>query len=61
MKHPYDLTQDIIKLCDVPEEDMKEIEEAVYQLSAIAQNEYNAEYWRVFYRTLSRIAENVDL
>lgn len=61
MKDAYDLAQDIIALCDVPEEDREAIENAVYDLEAIAQNKYNHEYWRVFYEALSKIAENVDL
>lgn len=61
MKDAYELAQDIIILCDVPEKDREAIENAVYDLEAIAENKYNFEYWRVFYEALSRIAENVDL
>ena len=31
------------------------IEEALYQLKAIAKNKYNAEYWRIFWNILQNL------
>lgn len=43
---------------DYEEENEKiksDIQEALYQIKAIAQNEYNKEYWRTFYNILQNI------
>lgn len=34
-----------------------ECEEALYQLKAIAENEYNSDYWRTLWNTLQRLCE----
>ena len=34
-----------------------EIEECLYHIQTLAQNEYNNDYWRVFFNTMVRITE----
>ena len=40
---------------DEEEQIKADIENAIYHLKAIAQNEYNADYFRTFYNILQRI------
>lgn len=44
--HDYEDEQEKIK---------SDLENALYQLKALAQNEYNFEYWRTFWNVLQRI------
>lgn len=37
------------------EQTKKDIENALYNLKAYAQNEYNSDYWRTFYNLLQLI------
>lgn len=37
------------------------LKEAIYHLNALAENEYNADYWRVLYDVLQEIAESVNV
>ena len=36
-------------------ETIKDVEEALYQLQAVAENEYNADYYRTFWNVLQKI------
>ena len=38
-------------------ETIKDVEEALYQLKAISENEYNADYYRTFWDVLQKITE----
>ena len=49
-KSDYDDTKDKI---------ISDITDAIYNIKAIAQNQYNSDYWRTFYSCLQSIA-NVD-
>lgn len=40
---------------DTKEQTIAELSEAIYQLKAMAQNEYNADYWRILWNTLQII------
>ena len=40
---------------ETEEEERKQLEDALYQLKALAQNEYNFEYWRTLWNALQRI------
>jgi hypothetical protein len=37
---------------DTKEETLNELQEALYQIEAIAKNEYNKDYWRTFWNVL---------
>lgn len=37
------------------EKEINDIEECLYYLKAIAENEYNSDYFRTFYNTLQRL------
>ena len=39
---------------------LADLDYAVFQIQATAQNEYNSEFWRTFYKTLTKICDNVD-
>lgn len=49
-------------LCDAvgtkDKQDFKDIENALYHIKTIAENNYNDDYWRTFYNSLLTIAEN---
>ena len=47
--------QDFNDYKETEEEERKQLENALYQLKALAQNEYNFEYWRTFWNALQRI------
>lgn len=38
----------------------KELEECLYHIKACAQNEFNSDYWRVFYNALCKITEQEE-
>ena len=40
---------------ETEEEERKELENALYQLKAIAQNDLNKNYWRTLYNALQKI------
>lgn len=42
------------------EQTVKDCEEAIYQLAAIAENPYNSDYYRTLYRVLEEIAKRKD-
>lgn len=39
---------------DTKEQTLNELQEALYQIEAIAKNEYNKDYWRTFWNALQR-------
>lgn len=53
----YELAKDMdyMDYEDEKEQEMADIENALYYLKAIAQNEYNAEYFRTFWNLLQMI------
>ena len=53
----YELAKDMdyMDYEDEEEQIKADIENAIYHLKAIAQNEYNADYFRTFYNILQRI------
>lgn len=59
--HPADIALAISKMQPGTikglEEDLKELEEAIYQLDAICQNEYNKDFYRVLYNYLAHYAD----
>lgn len=57
--YPDDITTALINCGSnqyTPEQ-VKQIVDALYQLQAIAENPYNSDYYRVFYRLLEDITE----
>ena len=64
MEKRYDCEDIATVLCELSSGDgtvnmetMKEVEEALYQLQAIAENEYNADYYRTFWNVLQKITD----
>ena len=63
-KYPQEITEKLFELSkdmdcmDYEEEEEKiktDLENAIYYIKTICENEYNAEYFRTFYRILERI------
>ena len=52
-----DIVNALLKVSGVTEEAKESLTDAVYNLKAIAQNEYNHDYHRVLYNTLLLMAE----
>ena len=64
MEKRYDCEDIATVLCELSSGDgtvnmetMKEVEEALYQLQAVAENEYNADYYRTFWNILQKITD----
>lgn len=64
MENYYDCEEIATVLCrlssgnvTVDVETMKDVEEAIYQLKAIASNEYNSDYYRTFWNVLQKITD----
>ena len=64
MEKRYDGEDIVTVLCELSSGDgtvnmetMKEVEEALYQLQAVAENEYNADYYRTFWNVLQKITD----
>lgn len=56
--YPDDIAQALCKMVGVTDEtEIKDCTEALYQLHAIAQNEYNSDFYRTFYAVLSKLTE----
>lgn len=56
--YPDDIAQALCKVAGViGEAEIKDCTEALYQLHAIAQNEYNSDFYRTFYAVLSKLME----
>ncbi len=49
-------------LCDAAgtkdKQDFEDIENALFHIKTIAENDFNCDYWRTFYNSLLTIAEN---
>lgn len=62
--YPSDIAENLITLSGSEENDNEEykegIKEALYQLKAMAQNEYNYDYWRMLVHVLSLISDRVN-
>lgn len=56
MNHPIDIAWALSVLTG-RKHDEKQLEDAMYNLQAIAGNPLNAEYWRTLYKALSSIAD----
>lgn len=57
-EHPEDIAQALCKVTGVTgEAEIKDCTDALYQLLAIAQNEYNSDFYRTFYAVLSKLME----
>lgn len=52
-----DIARKIRELSNAPTESIEALTDAIYQLKAMAQNEYNNDYWRVLYNALDMIAD----
>lgn len=52
-----DIVNALLKVSGVTEEAKESLTDAVYNLKAIAQNEYNNDFHRVLYNTLLLMAE----
>lgn len=66
MNHPIDIAYSLNLLVkdtsvDYPEDIESDLQEALYQLKAIAENKYNCDYWRTLYKALSAIADIPEL
>ena len=53
----YELCEDMdfMDYEDTKEQTINELTEALYQLKAMAQNEYNADYWRTLWNALQML------
>ena len=65
MEKRYDCENMATVLCELSSGDdtvnvetLKEVEEALYQLQAVAENEYNADYYRTFWNVLQKITND---
>ena len=59
--YPDDIATVLCKLAGNNDpDDKRDCEEAVHQLKAIAQNEYNFDHWRTFWRILETITEQEE-
>lgn len=54
--YPDDVAMAICKLAH--EDDVNACEDAIYHIKDIAENPFNAEYFRTFYNMLVKITEN---
>lgn len=53
----YELCEDMdyMDYEDTKEQDIGDLSEAINQIKAMAQNEYNADYWRILWNALQII------
>ena len=66
MNHPIDIAYSLNLLAkntsvQYPESMEDDLQEALYQLKAMAENKYNCECWRTLYKALSAIADIPEL
>ena len=54
--YPEDIVSALSYLAQTTSEENKALEDALYWLMAAAENEYNPDYFRVLYGTLSQLA-----
>lgn len=59
MNHPVDIAYTLCNMVGKYAEKNVEndLQEAIYQLKAIAENEHNFDFWRTLYETLSAIVD----
>ena len=57
-EYPEDIARALCAAVGMTEEsEIKDCTDALYQLKAIAQNEYNSDFYRTFYAALSKLTE----
>lgn len=61
MNHPIDIAYSLNNLVSNGEDMENDLQEAIYQLKAMAENKYNCDYWRTLYKALSAIADIPEL
>lgn len=54
--HPEEIAEKFIAMNCAEESDRNDLEEALYQLHAICENEYNHDFYRVLYKALEELA-----
>lgn len=55
----YDIAKFICEMAKIKNnDDIRDIENALFHIEAIAENNFNCDYWRTFYNSLLIIAEN---
>ena len=64
--YPEDITEKLLYLIEridaepVEKQVNKDMEDCLYWILAAAQNKYNDDYWRTFYRTLENICYLIE-
>jgi hypothetical protein len=60
--YPDEIANVLCKIAfDYPDKDtIKQCEDALYQLKAIAENPYNSDYYRTLYKVFETIANNEE-
>lgn len=66
MNHPIDIAYSLNLLAkdtstQYPEDMENDLQEALYQLKAMAENKLNCDCWRTLYKALSAIADIPEL
>ena len=61
MNHPIDIAYSLNNLVSNGEDMENDLQEALYQLKAMAENKYNCDCWRTLYKALSAIADIPEL
>lgn len=64
--YPGEIAEALCDLCKImelgykpDEQDYEDCKEALYQLMAICENDYNSEYYRTFYKVLAKAAYTI--
>ena len=62
IEYTYDCEEMANALCSLAVDNLsstkRDVEDALYQLTAIAENKYNSEYYRTLWRILQTITDN---
>ena len=53
--YPWDVAAALVELGGGNNKTVDELTNALYHIKALCENEYNSDYWRVFYKTLEEI------
>ena len=53
--YPWDVATVLVELGGGNNKTVDELTNALYHIKALCENEYNSDYWRVFYKTLEEI------
>lgn len=53
--YPWDVAAALVELSGGNNKTVDELTNALYHIKALCENEYNSDYWRVFYKTLEEI------